>query len=43
MFGCEPDELERIAAAPDRIAVAGGDGTIGPAAELAGGSACRWR
>jgi diacylglycerol kinase (ATP) len=37
VFGCEPDELEAIAAArPDRIAVAGGDGTIGPAAELAG-------
>ncbi|HEX5781311.1 MAG TPA: hypothetical protein VFX80_05300, partial [Solirubrobacteraceae bacterium] len=30
VFGCEPDELERIAASrPDRIAVAGGDGTIG--------------
>jgi diacylglycerol kinase family enzyme len=37
VFGCEPDELERIAARPpDRVAVAGGDGTIGPAAELAG-------
>jgi diacylglycerol kinase family enzyme len=37
VFGCEPDELEAIAATgPDRIAVAGGDGTIGPAAELAG-------
>jgi diacylglycerol kinase (ATP) len=37
VYGCEPDELERIAAArPDRVAVAGGDGTIGPAAELAG-------
>ena len=37
VFGCEPDELERIAAArPDRVAVAGGDGTIGPAAALAG-------
>jgi diacylglycerol kinase (ATP) len=31
------DELERVAGlGPDRIAVAGGDGTIGPAAELAG-------
>jgi diacylglycerol kinase (ATP) len=31
------DELERIAAwEPERIAVAGGDGTIGPFAELAG-------
>ena len=37
VFGCEPDELERIAAArPERVAVAGGDGTIDPAAELAG-------
>ena len=37
VFGCEPDELEAIAASrPDRVAVAGGDGTIGPAAELAG-------
>ena len=37
VHGCEPSELERIAAAvPDRVAVAGGDGTIGPAAELAG-------
>jgi diacylglycerol kinase (ATP) len=35
LFGC--GELERIAAwAPERIAVAGGDGTIGPLAELAG-------
>src|SRR5690242_5151451 len=34
---CEPGELERLAAtAPDRLAVAGGDGTIGTAAELAG-------
>jgi diacylglycerol kinase family enzyme len=37
LFGCEPDDLERLAAAePDRIAVAGGDGTIGSAAEAAG-------
>jgi diacylglycerol kinase (ATP) len=37
VFGCEPDELGRLAAVrPDRIAVAGGDGTIGPAAETAG-------
>jgi diacylglycerol kinase family enzyme len=37
LFGCEPDELARIAdSRPDRIAVAGGDGTIGPAAETAG-------
>jgi diacylglycerol kinase (ATP) len=37
LFGCEAADLERIAAAePDRIAVAGGDGTIGPAAETAG-------
>jgi diacylglycerol kinase (ATP) len=35
LFGC--DELERIAAwRPERIAVAGGDGTIGPLAALAG-------
>jgi diacylglycerol kinase (ATP) len=32
-----PAELERVAAwKPDRIAVAGGDGTLGPFAELAG-------
>ena len=37
LFGCEPDELERLAASrPDRVAVAGGDGTIGSAAETAG-------
>jgi diacylglycerol kinase (ATP) len=37
LFGCEAADLERIATAqPDRIAVAGGDGTIGPAAETAG-------
>ena len=37
VFGCEPDELERLAASrPDRVAVAGGDGTLGPAAETAG-------
>jgi len=37
VFGCEAEELERAAAtSPERIAVAGGDGTIGPAAELAG-------
>jgi diacylglycerol kinase (ATP) len=37
LFGCEPDELERLAqSSPDRVAVAGGDGTIGPAAETAG-------
>jgi diacylglycerol kinase (ATP) len=37
IFGCQPDELERLAASkPDRVAVAGGDGTIGPAAETAG-------
>src|SRR3954453_17352406 len=35
LFGC--GELERIAAwAPDRMAAAGGDGTVGPLAELAG-------
>jgi diacylglycerol kinase family enzyme len=37
LFGCEPEELERAARSdPDRIAVAGGDGTIGPAAAVAG-------
>ena len=37
VYGCEREELERIAATPpDRLAVAGGDGTIGPAAETAG-------
>jgi diacylglycerol kinase family enzyme len=36
-FGCRDDDLERAAAwEPDRLAVAGGDGTIGPVAELAG-------
>jgi diacylglycerol kinase family enzyme len=35
--GCDPDDLEGVAAwAPDRLAVAGGDGTIGDVAELAG-------
>jgi diacylglycerol kinase (ATP) len=37
VFGPEPAELERAAAwEPDRVAVASGDGTIGPVAELAG-------
>jgi diacylglycerol kinase (ATP) len=37
VFGCAPEDLERAAAtAPDRLAVAGGDGTIGPAAAVAG-------
>jgi len=36
-FGCEPEDLERAAAwGPDRVAVAGGDGTVGEVAELAG-------
>jgi diacylglycerol kinase (ATP) len=35
--GCDPDDLEGVAAwAPDRVAVAGGDGTVGDAAQLAG-------
>jgi diacylglycerol kinase (ATP) len=35
--GCERTELERlVAGSPDRLAVAGGDGTIGPAAAAAG-------
>src|SRR5215210_5314986 len=37
VFGCEPEELERAAAAsPERLVVAGGDGTVAGAAELAG-------
>jgi diacylglycerol kinase (ATP) len=37
VFGCQRDELERaVAGKPDRIAVAGGDGTIGNAADVAG-------
>jgi diacylglycerol kinase (ATP) len=37
VFGCDEPELERVAAwEPERIAVAGGDGTIGPLAGLAG-------
>ena len=36
-FGCEPADLERVAGSePERLAVAGGDGTIGPVAKLAG-------
>jgi diacylglycerol kinase (ATP) len=35
--GCDPDDLEGVAAwAPERVAVAGGNGTVGTAAELAG-------
>jgi diacylglycerol kinase family enzyme len=35
--GCDSDDVERLAAGrPDRMAVAGGDGTIGPVAEVAG-------
>jgi diacylglycerol kinase (ATP) len=35
--GCDAAELERLAAwGPDRLAVAGGDGTVGPVAERAG-------
>ena len=34
VYGCEPPDLEAAGAgAPDRVAVAGGDGTIGPVAE----------
>lgn len=37
VFGCEESELERLeAAAPERVAVAGGDGTVGGAAAVAG-------
>ena len=36
-FGVEPDQLEPAAAwGPERVAVAGGDGTLGTAAALAG-------
>ena len=36
-FGVEPDQLEPAAASgPERVAVAGGDGTLGTAAALAG-------
>ena len=36
-FGCEPEDAERAAGwSPERVAVAGGDGTVGTAAELAG-------
>jgi diacylglycerol kinase family enzyme len=34
--GCDPPELARLAARAERLAVAGGDGTIGPAAAAAG-------
>jgi diacylglycerol kinase (ATP) len=37
IHSCDPEDLEAIAdSRPDRVAVAGGDGTIGPVAELAG-------
>ena len=37
VFSCEPDDLERAADwGPERVAVAGGDGTVGACAELAG-------
>jgi diacylglycerol kinase family enzyme len=37
VFGCDEEDLARVRVfEPDRIAVAGGDGTIGPVAELAG-------
>lgn len=37
VFGCEEGDLERAAEfVPERVAVAGGDGTVGPVAELAG-------
>jgi len=36
-FGCRTEDLERIPdTGPDRIVVAGGDGTVGAVAELAG-------
>ena len=37
LHGCEPDELARVPdAAPERLVVAGGDGTVASVAELAG-------
>ena len=37
VFGCDESDLERVREwGPDRVAVAGGDGTLGPVAELAG-------
>jgi len=37
IFGCDEQDLERVREwGPERIAVAGGDGTLGPVAELAG-------
>jgi YegS/Rv2252/BmrU family lipid kinase len=37
VYSCEREDLERIAESrPDRVAVAGGDGTVGPVAEVAG-------
>jgi diacylglycerol kinase family enzyme len=37
IFGCDASDLERVREwGPERIAVAGGDGTLGPVAELAG-------
>jgi diacylglycerol kinase (ATP) len=37
LFGCDEESLARVAAwEPERVAVAGGDGTIGPVAALAG-------
>ena len=37
IHSCDPEDLDKIAATrPDRVVVAGGDGTVGPVAELAG-------
>ena len=37
VFGCEESELERVNGdPPERVAVAGGDGTVAGAAQLAG-------
>jgi diacylglycerol kinase (ATP) len=37
VFGCKPEDMERAAAgSPERLVVAGGDGTVASAAELAG-------
>ena len=37
IHSCDPDDFEEVTASrPDRVVVAGGDGTVGPVAELAG-------
>ena len=44
VYGPTPRTRRVAGWAPERIAVAGGDGTVGVAAPSSpGGSACRWR